>query len=129
MPLRLLRYSAFSSPDALRLMAQLFLRLEDVLRTRLLRLQLRSCDRRASRFSRRFPLEIYLGAEALPRQFSCSFDRLRVCPGVVASRRELRSLHSMQMSLAKSPRFLLSRRSRTASSPILLTEKLLRSIQ
>ena len=64
-----------------------------------------------------FPLEIYVGAEALPRQFSCSFDRLRVRPGVVASRREIRSLHSVQMNLAKSPRFLLSRRSRTANSP------------
>ena len=44
-------------------MAQLFLRLEDVLRTRLLHLQFRNCGRRASRFSGRFPLEIYVGAE------------------------------------------------------------------
>jgi hypothetical protein len=43
---------------------QLFLRLEGMLRTRLLRLQFRNCDRQTSRFSRRFPLE-YVGAEAL----------------------------------------------------------------
>jgi hypothetical protein len=38
-------------------MVQLFLRLEGMLRTRLLRLQFQNCDRQTSRFSRRFPLE------------------------------------------------------------------------